>query len=176
MPRWMLMQLTEFSARNAQFSRYYGEEGGLQMKFIIPDGAAAMYNGAKCVWAEILRTMCVAHVYLVRKFLYLYLYHEVLNWQLMKDLFIHYKGARKKNGITHRHCRDWFIRDILQLQLAWWGECFDIVTKLFIKKWEIIASEADDDVAQGITLTLIMHLGHVAEFKFQFIPIKCLIF
>jgi MULE transposase domain len=52
----------------------YGGEGELQMKFIMSDGAAAMRNGAKLislgrypyVWADILRTMCFAHVHLVR--------------------------------------------------------------------------------------------------------------
>ena len=53
-----------------------------------------------------------------------------------------------------------FTGDILQLQLAWSEDCFNSVTTLFIEKWESIALEADDDVAESVSIT-INHFKHV---------------
>lgn len=47
----------------------YKGVGELEMKFIMSDGAASMFNGAKRVWPNIGRTMCFAHVHLVSQFI-----------------------------------------------------------------------------------------------------------
>ena len=49
------------------------------MKFIMLDGAAAMHNGAQRIWADIIRTMCFAHVHLVSNYFSLYMQPKGLN-------------------------------------------------------------------------------------------------
>lgn len=51
----------------------------LQIKFIMLDGAAAMHNGAQRIWADIIRTMCFAHVHLVSNYFSLYMQPKGLN-------------------------------------------------------------------------------------------------
>ena len=62
----VLINIASFEFFFNAWKNNYGGEGELQMKFIMSDGAAAMRNSAKRVWADILRTMFFAHVHLVR--------------------------------------------------------------------------------------------------------------